>query len=352
MAEVLLICLVVGQHSAEPYVTTGGDWMVNDPASSDILLSFFVLNGTYFMGFFFLISGYFLDSSISRHGAPAVAKARLVRLGIPLIVFVIFVNGAVGYAFEGVQTGTFDYIFRLYLGSGHVEFGPLWFTAQLLIYALVYIALRRLIAPALSRPKPPGHRAVLAYAMALGSVTALVRYFYPIDDWVRLFWLFPVEPARLPQYISLFVIGIVAGRGDWFIRIDSRVAGIWFAIGVAVFAIMSVFAAPRLALPGYVGLRVAWGFLEAFVCVGMILGLSVFFRQFLSEPDPWLSCLDGDVYGVYLVHVYFVIALQIAMLGFAWPGIAKFSAVAATSIVLSFILIGLLRRIPAVRRVV
>ena len=65
-----------------------------------------------------------------------------------------------------------------------------------------------------------------------------------------------------------------------------------------------------------------------------------------------MSCLDGDVYGVYPVHVYFVIALQIAMLGFALARIAKFSAVAATSIVLSFILIGLLRRIPAVRRVV
>ena len=34
--RLLLICLVVSQHAAEPYVTTGGEWLVSDPASSDL----------------------------------------------------------------------------------------------------------------------------------------------------------------------------------------------------------------------------------------------------------------------------------------------------------------------------
>ena len=350
--RVLLICLVVAQHSAEPYVVTGGDWLVHDPASSDLLLVLFILSGTYFMGFFFLISAYFLDASIARHGAASAIRSRLIRLGIPLIVFVIFVNGSIGYAIYGKGGNVVDFIVFRYLLSGHPEFGPLWFIAHLLVYSLVYIALRGLLVPRLGTPRPPGHVAILAFALVLGGVTALVRYFYPIDDWVRLFWFVPGEPARLPQYIGLFAVGIIAGRGKWFTEIDSKVATIWFAIGAVIFAIMAALAAPRLALPDYLGLRVLWGFLEAFVCVGMILGLTVLFRRFLSAESTWLRRLDGNVYGVYLIHVYFVMGFQIAVLKTAWPALVKFSVVALASIAVSFLLAALLRRIPGVRRVV
>jgi fucose 4-O-acetylase-like acetyltransferase len=156
--RVLLICLVVTQHSAEPYVVTGGEWLIHDPASSELLLVLFILSGTYFMGFFFLISGYFLDASIDRHGFSAVAKSRLVRLGIPLIFFVVFVNGAIGYLVEGKDLGPFRYI-QVYLLGGQAEFGPLWFTAHLLIYILVYLALRALLTQGSTRqavaPEPP-----------------------------------------------------------------------------------------------------------------------------------------------------------------------------------------------------
>ncbi len=349
--RVLLICLVVAQHSAEPYVTTGGDWLIRDPASSELLLVLFVLSGTYFMGFFFLISAYFLDASISRHGAVAVVRSRLVRLGIPLIVFVIFINGAIGYAIYGKGIGMAAFLGRYLLG-GNLEFGPLWFIAHLLIYSLVYVALRRWLMPLIGAPKPPGHRAILVFAVVLGVVTAVMRYFYPIDDWERLFWLVPTEPGRLPQYVGLFAVGIVAGRGKWFTEIDSRVATIWFAIGIVVFAVMAILELPRLALPDYVTLRVIWGFLEAFVCVGMVLGLTVFFRRFLAGPGTWLSRLDGNVYGVYLIHVYLVMGFQAAVLSTGWPALAKFFVVALASIAVSLVLVSLLRRIPVVRRVV
>ena len=86
--------------------------------------------------------------------------------------------------------------------------------------------------------------------------------------------------------------------------------------------------------------------------VGMILGLTLFFRRFLSQPGRWLGALSGNVYGVYLVHVYFVIGLQVAILGLAWPALAKFVLVTAGAVVLSFLIVSLLRLIPAVRKVV
>lgn len=352
--RVLLISFVVAQHSAEPYVTTGGDWLVADPASSDALLVFFVLNGTYFMGFFFLISGYFVEASIARNGVGGYLRARLVRLGIPLLFFVILVNGSIGYALEG--GGSYlDYLFARYLPGGRMEFGPHWFLAHLLIYAGVYLALRPLLAPGgvwPPAPGPPGPRAILAYVLALGGLTALVRVVYPIDDWVRLFWQIPGEPARMAQYISLFAIGTLAGRGRWFSRLETRVALPWFALGAAVFAVTAALAAPRLALPDYFGLRVLWGFLEAFVGTGMILGLLVLFRAFCARKGRCLERLEGQVYGVYLVHVYVVIGLQAALVDAAWPALAKFAVVTGASLAVSFPLVALLRRIPAVQTVV
>ena len=75
--------------------------IVDDPASSDLLLTLFVFNRTFFMGFFFLISGYFLDASLARHGAWGVAKPRLVRLGIPMFLIVVFVFRTIGYLLYG-----------------------------------------------------------------------------------------------------------------------------------------------------------------------------------------------------------------------------------------------------------
>lgn len=351
--RVLLICLVVGQHAAEPYVVTGGGWMVSDPAKSALLLAPFVLNGTFFMGFFFLISGYFLDASLDRHGAAGVIGDRLLRLGVPLVLIVVFLNGAIGWAIEGAGLGYGPFLLTRYL-PGAPEFGPLWFIAHLLIYITAYALWRASFAGEarwLRAPRAPGHRAILGFVLGLGAVTALTRIWYPIDDWVRIGGLIPAEPARLPQYIGLFAIGILAGRGRWFEEIDGRVAAIWFGIGAVLFAVTAALALPRLALPDDVALRIAWGFLEAPVGVGMILGLTVLARRFWARTGPWLRRLEGPVYGVYLFHVYFVIGLQAALVGFGWPALAKWALVTVAALVLSFGFATLLRRVPGARRI-
>src|SRR5699024_11341191 len=51
-----------------------------------------VLNQTWFMGLFFLLSGYFVRVSVDRHGPRAFARDRLIRLGLPLLGFVLIVR--------------------------------------------------------------------------------------------------------------------------------------------------------------------------------------------------------------------------------------------------------------------
>ncbi|MDJ0631510.1 MAG: acyltransferase family protein [Rhodobacter sp.] len=349
--RVFLICSVVAHHAAQPYGPTGGAWPVDDPVSSDLLRPFFIVNAAYFMGFFFLISGYFLAASYDRKGGAAFVTSRLIRLGVPLVVFGVIVNGVVGWAIYGAGKEFVAFFVWEYVLGRTVEWGPLWFILHLLIYALLYAAWRGLGGPDVPRLPPPGHRTVLGYILMLGAVTFLVRQAYPIDVWIRIFGVVPVELAHLPQYLSLFVIGIAAGRGGWFTEIGPSLGLVWFPIGLVVFTCAVLLNAQAAQLSAWVDLRALWGVLEGFVCVGMILGLLTLFRRMLAAPGPWISALQGQVYGVYLIHVYVVVGLHFAFLAVGWQALTKFGVVTVLSIVLSFTLVAALQRIPVVRAV-
>jgi hypothetical protein len=144
------------------------------------------------------------------------------------------------------------------------------------------------------------------------------------------------------------VIGLIAGRGRWFETIRTGVAARWFATGVVAFLMMGVVPALLPAVPfGNI-----WGFVEAFVCVGVILGLTALFRRFLSRGGPVLSALEGNVYGVYIVHWFIVIAIQTAILGLVVSATDKFLIVTALATLMSFAATALIRAIPGVARVV
>lgn len=354
--RVLLTVLVVAHHAAEPYVLVGGDWseIVNDPARSDLLLTLFVLNRTFFMGFFFLISGYFIDASLARHGALKVVRDRLIRLGIPLFVLVVFVFGSIGYAIYGDGMSYALFITRDYLRGGNAEFGHLWFIAHLLVYVLVYVGLRAVV-PSFgtigAQTNPPGHGAILVFVLVIGAILALLRQWWPIDTWTRFFGLVPGEPAHVPFYIALFAIGLIAGRANWLARLDSRIALSWFALGATIFLALAIWGTPRLAQPDTPAMKLVWAFLEPVVGIGMILGISVLFRRYLAGPSRALKVLEGNLYGVYLIHLFVVIGLQVALVNTGLPALAKFAVVVIGTLAISLPIIALLRRIPGFRAV-
>lgn len=101
------------------------------------------------------------------------------------------------------------------------------------------------------------------------------------DNWVTLL-VFPAEIAHLPQYVSLFVIGMMAYRGDWLRRLPTATGLIWLGIGV-----VAVAGRYAIILPGgwewlpatltSSGLfRSLW---EALICVGLCVGLLTLFRE-------------------------------------------------------------------------
>jgi fucose 4-O-acetylase-like acetyltransferase len=88
--RIFLIALVVLHHLSITYGASG-DWYYNevegDTFTTLILTGFTASNQSFFMGLFFLISAYFTRISLERKPIGTFVKDRLIRLGIPLIIF-------------------------------------------------------------------------------------------------------------------------------------------------------------------------------------------------------------------------------------------------------------------------
>jgi fucose 4-O-acetylase-like acetyltransferase len=93
-----LTLLVVLHHTAITYGGAGG-WFYRELPSSEALSSQLLtmlcaINQSYFMGLFFLIAGYFTPAAVERHGVAAFVRERLLRLGVPFLVFGILIGPA------------------------------------------------------------------------------------------------------------------------------------------------------------------------------------------------------------------------------------------------------------------
>lgn len=190
----------------------------------------------------------------------------------------------------------------------------------------------------------------------------IVHTFYHHDYRVKILGMIPAELVHVPLYWSLFGIGIIAGRGQWLEKLPSSYGPRWLPIGLSAFFV-ALLTQPFLPLfledmilgsLTFLGTHwgILWGLLEAFICVGLVVRLSVLFRERFSTPGTWMARLDQNVFGVYIFHVFILVALQGTILDIALPALVKFAIVTIAGLIISFLNSALLRRIPGVNRVI
>jgi len=57
--KVALTMLVIAHHASQAYTPLGGAWVISNPTKSAVLMPTAAVNAAFFMGLFFLISGFF-----------------------------------------------------------------------------------------------------------------------------------------------------------------------------------------------------------------------------------------------------------------------------------------------------
>ena len=230
--RVVLTALVVLHHAAVTYSHIPLWYYYEAPhdGSATALDVFLALNQACFMGFFFLIAGYFTPGALDRKGVGRFVRDRLVRLGIPLLLFVIVVRAVVGI--PGWSVSGLPYA-EYYVLSW--DPGPTWFLEVLLVFSLAYAVVRRFRPePGPVAAQPLRGRWIVAFVVGLAVATALWRLVVPNGTYVPVLGL--PTASYLPQYAAMFTVGVLAYRRDWFSGLTRR-AGRW-ACGAAAAAIL------------------------------------------------------------------------------------------------------------------
>lgn len=357
------VALVYGASTPFYYM----EFPVNDPTAFWVLLIFVLLNQGWFMGAFFLLSGYFTPGSYDRKGAGAFLKDKLVRLGIPLLVFYFVLNplALLGLwqmpaVLGGIEAPlTWEMFWQVY--PELVGMGPLWFVAMLLIFNVGYVGWRLLLGrrETAIQPSAPSYLQIGLFVLALAGVTYLMRLVVPIG---REVWGFPTL-AYLPQYFSFFVVGIVAARRDWLRTISGGKGAVGFGLALTALIVLFPLAfsgrffslelseALESAMGGTQWQAAVYVLWDSSFAVGLLLGLVVLFRRFVSGSRRNGRFLARHSYAVYVIHIPLIVLLAVALKGVVLAPLSKTAVLALITVPICFVVAWGLRLLPPVRRV-
>jgi len=325
--------LVVAHHAGQAYGNTGGVWLVSDSPQLSFLPSFFFFNAAYMMGFFFFVSGYFMYFSVAKKSTALFLKDRFRRLGVPLLFFTFLIFLPLHYLLSESKANYFAFMYDYYMHKPPLAVGHLWFVASLLVYTLLFLVFKKRILA--SKPLPFASWAPIVFILVLAIINYFVWQTYPIDHWET--WLIPIEVAHLPQYFSLFLLGVIANKNKWLDQITMPVGLLYLGIGVLLFT-------SRSLVPDSIDPLFAEAIIETALCVGMVLGCVVLFRKFLNFSNSVLQFFSACSFGIYLFHLLLVIVFQLVLKDIEIPTLFKFVLVSLLGIITSSILTFILKK--------
>ncbi len=364
----LMIIFVVLTHAAVTYSGIG-NWYYKEPANLDIF-SFIVFGiylsftQAYSMGLLFLLAGYFVPRSFDRKGFSRFLSDRAVRLGVPTLIYMLFINTIIVYYFLAFEwekprppPGQFlaDYILSLSFLSGT---GPMWFALALLIFSALYATVRLFALERLQEEdgKLPSHLAVAGLVILITICTFLVRLVQPIGTSIM-----NMQLCFFSQYVILFVAGIIAYRKNWFSRIPYSFGMIWLKtaiVGGSIFwlAMMILGGGASGDLSYYSGgvhwQSMAYSFWESSFCVGAGIGLIVLFRERFNMQGDFERFMSANYFSVYVFHAPILILVALALRDLHWYPLLKFAIAGSISVLLCFLISHLvLRKIPLLKEV-
>jgi peptidoglycan/LPS O-acetylase OafA/YrhL len=361
----VVTAFVILHHTAITYGAIGG-WFWHEilpsrTPSSILLVLFCTTNQAYFMGFFFLLAGYFTPASLERKGYSRFIADRFLRLGLPLLAFGLILGPltvAMVNSWEG--KGFWSAIVWLWRHRQFIN-GPLWFAQALLIFSLAYCVWRAIFGSRLSvsQRSPelvPEPRWWLLSALATGAAALAIRQFVPVGQNV-----FGLQLAYFASYIVLFGVGIAAWRFDWMRQLNwknARTGILAFAVAWPLMPIASLVAhslkdAGRANFGGGLSwAAILYALWEPFVAWGLIASWLLVFRERMNQPSAFWEWLGRRAYAVYIIHPPVLVGIALLLHGWTAPALVKFGVVGLLACVATWLLADPLVRMPGVRRVV
>jgi hypothetical protein len=165
----------------------------------------------------------------------------------------------------------------------------------------------------------------------------------------------------LPQYLGLFIVGTVAARGDWLMKIPDAMAKRFFRIALIACATLlplsiigtGVSSLGWGSLYGYGSLSSAiYAMWDSTFVVGMTMFAISFFRKRFNTPGRLWNFAAKNFYAAYFLQATVIVTITAFLLyQVHLESLLKFGLAAVIILPLTWALAYLVRRIPYVDRV-
>ncbi len=346
--KILFTILVIFQHVMVTYSSQGWwyyrESIPSDPVSSlsfTILIAFGGLFQASLMGLFFLLGGYFTPKSYDRKGGGRFLKERLVRIGIPLLLYYVLISPLLVsvvtiFTAQPFSTNPFSYLL----------WGPMWYLAVLLIFTAGYALWRQITKSDWIQRRIPKELAIPRYiyllllAIGLGALTYLVRIVSPIDQFP-----FGIPVAQIIQYILMFTVGVIAVRYQWFDKMTRKHVGIWAATIIAAILVVFTLGFTVLGVTDFVVFTggASWpallfAVLDNITSMGMMFVVVKVFKAKFNKQGPTLLNLSSSSYHMYLIHPPVLVGISLGFAAIALIPILKMVIVFPLGVLVCFLL--------------
>jgi surface polysaccharide O-acyltransferase-like enzyme len=353
--RVLVVAGVIVVHTATGYITGIADWYYDELTTSAVwstLLAFpAVAGGVFGLGPLFLLAGWFSPRSLAHRGPGGFARSRLLRLGLPLVAFMLLVQPLADYVGsrpDEVRTSFPDALRA-------TELSVMWFVAALLVFSLVYAALRRIRpAPQVRRPPRLGRLLVTA-ALTIGVSSFVVWQVWPWNADV----LFAARLGEWPQGAVLFALGVHAGEAGWLedlppalVRRLGWVAVMGTVATVTLFGVLEARDEAAAVLDEAAGWpTMLFALLDGVVAVSLTLWFVAWVRRRWPTHGPLLGKAARASYATYLIHPVVLTGVMVLLASAPLAPEVKFVLVSAIGVAACYLVGYALTRVPGFSKV-
>ena len=364
--RILLTIVVILNHLAITYGAPGG-WYYREFEISElgivpmaVLVIFAAANQAYSMGFFFLLSGYFSAKSNSTKEIQTFFYQRLIRLGLPVLLFVYLVSPILRLSFRKISYNIPINLENIYFAFEQINFGyelgPMWFIMLLLIFSIVLPLFVKGINKSTRIVTIPGRYSIILAAVIVGLLTFLIRTRFPIG---AVYQPLNLQVANLMQYIFMFFAGVFIFLEGWLEKLPSISLKFWlpFTVGVIIFMPFLFFlfggasgdVSP--ALGGFTWQSLVLSIWEQIFCISMVATFLSFFYTYLNKNTGITRELAASSYATFIFHPLILVILSVSLQDLHYPPLLKITLLAGPTLVLCFFIASLFRRIPGIKSI-
>lgn len=322
-------------------------------------------NDTFFMALMFFISGLFVWSSLMRKPVAGFLQERALRLGVPFIAGALLLAPLAyfpSYLLTGAGADPAGFVRQL-IQINFWPAGPAWFLWVLLAFdvalAAAFVFARGAMESVLAAlAKWNTHPAAFAAKIAVLSALLYVPLALAVNPlrW-SAFGPFSFQTSRILHYALYFTVGAAVGAGGWDNDLMAKASRLgrrwvlWVPAMLVVFVVYIAVAITAAGKPASMPFQVAANVLMSVTCATSSFGLMAVFARFGHRSSAMWRSLRDNAYGIFVLHYVFNSWTQMVLLNVAAPALVKGALAVAVTLGLSWGMTAMLRRIPAVSRV-